>query len=139
MKRFIINVVLVAVGLGVSLAAGTCEAADTDMRLGTFKGNWCGSKAEFVITKQIANRKFQGTVEILSTKQVDTIEIQQYGDNSLQMVRYLSGEHDGKIQVTRTHPPEILSIAGKRTANFPTKSTRGLGARLAGFLRVPTQ
>ncbi len=81
--------------------------------------------------------KFEGTVKILSTRQVDRITIEQLEDNSLYMLRYLSGQHSGKTQGMQTHPPEILSSGTRQIVNFPAKRTYGYGARLAGFLKMP--
>ena len=142
MKQFIIRVVMVAVGLGSSQAAHKCEAGnpDHDLREGTFKGNWCGSAAEFKFKKQPGEDwKFEGTVEILSTGQVDRLTVQQLENNSLHMVRFLSGKHKGETQVMQTHPPETLDLGGKLTVNFPTRRVEGFGSRLAGFLRMPVK
>jgi len=143
MERFKIKVVLVAVVLGMSVAPHHhCEAGnpDHDLREGTFRGNWCGSVAEFVIKKQKGEDwKFEGTVEILSNGQVDRLTVEQVQNNSLHMVRFLSGKHEGDTQVMQTHPPETLSVGGKLTVNFPTRRTFGYGARLAGFLRMPVK
>jgi len=142
MMRFKIKVVLVAVVLGMSVAPQFCEAGnpDHDLRAGTFRGNWCGSVAEFIIKNQPGEDwKFEGTVEILSTGQVDPITVQQLKNNSLHMVRSLSGKHEGQSQVMQTHPPETLSIGGIRTVNFAARRTEGYGARLAGFLRMPVK
>ena len=139
MNRSILNSVVVAAILGVSLVASNCEAAEpTDVRIGTFDGNWCGSRAKFTITKQIGTKKvFEGTVEIISTGQVDRINIQQKINKTLHMTRYLSGKHTGQTQVMLTHPPETKSVGNSLVVNFPAKSTFGYGARLAGFLRLP--
>ncbi len=146
MKKFIMIVVMATVGFGASLTAQVSGAGKTkpnpdhDLREGTFQGNWCGSSAEFTIKKQKGEDwKFEGTVKIFSTRQVDPITIEQLGDNSLHMVRFLSGQFKGKTQVTQTHPPETFSSGNKMIVNFPTRRTFGYGARTAGFLKMPVQ
>ena len=73
-KRFIFSVVMVAMGLGLSLASPSIEAAspsaksEHDFRTGTFQGNYCNYNAQFEITKKIGNSwEFEGRVLIKST------------------------------------------------------------------------
>src|SRR5439155_5259261 len=69
-KRLMINVVMVAVGLGVSLASRTSEAAEQDVRVGSFEGNWCGFAARFDIQKRVGDTwDFEGKILIKATGQ----------------------------------------------------------------------
>lgn len=136
---------MVAVGLGLSLAAGTSEAADprTNIRLGDLRTNWCGFDAVLHIEKPAPNkfkgvvRTFTGTIELTKTRQVDPITIQQLEDGHLHMVRTLTGNHSGESQVTVTHRPELKRRDdGKLIVNWPARRTEGYGAKLLGFVHM---
>lgn len=138
-RRCIINLALLAaVGLGLSLASQASQAGDIDMRDGTFRSNWCGSDARITLVRRPGPEFiFDGTVLIESTGQIDKIFARQLEDDSLYMVRYLSGKDSGQTQAMQTHPPQLLKREdGKTVASFNTKRTYGPGARLAGFLRM---
>lgn len=138
-RRCFINLALLAVvGLGLSLTPQASQAGDIDMRNGTFRSNWCGSDAKITLVRRPGSDFiFDGTVTIESTGQVDKLFARQLEDDSLYMVRYLSGANTGKTQAMQTHPPQLLKREdGKIVANFATKKTYGDGARLAGFLRM---
>ena len=138
-RRCLINLALLAtVGLGLSLTPQASQAGDIDLRNGTFRSNWCGFDARIQLTRRPGpDFIFDGTVTIEATGQVDKVFVRQLDDDSLHMVRYLSGSHSGQTQVMVTHPPELLKREdGKTVANFATKKTYGYGAKLAGFLRM---
>ncbi len=137
MKQFIVKFVVVAVGLGASLTAQNCEAADHDLRVGSFQGNWCGLPARFDIQQKIGNTwKFKGKIWIKATGQYDKIEIEQFADNSLRIVRFLAGEHNGKHQTLSTHRPETLLKNGHKTVNYRAKQGYGIGTNNLGHLLV---
>ena len=141
MKRLIINVVMVAVGLGVSLAPRTCEAAENDLRESSiFEGNWCGYDAVFKIGKKRGNTwEFDGKILIKATGQSDRIWVEQYEDNHLRIVRYLSGDHTGKTQTVETYPPETLKRNGYSYVNFKVRNAWGVGGKPQGHLHMPKQ
>jgi hypothetical protein len=141
MKRFMISVVMVvAVGLGVSLTAQTSQAAEHDLRIGSFEGVWCNLPARFDITKKIGNTwTFEGKIWIKSTGQYDSITIVQYKDNNLRIVRHLSGSHAGQNQWADTHPPETVFRNGRFYVNFPGRSVAGVGSGGTAYLLMPKQ
>jgi hypothetical protein len=116
-KRFMINVVLVAVGLGVSLASRTSEAAEHDLRVGSFEGNWCGYECRFDITERIGNKwEFKGMILIKKTGEYDKIQVKQYADNHLMILRTVKVK--GTSQRVDTHPPKTVTENGKSHVNF---------------------
>lgn len=137
-RRLLSTGLLAAVALGLSLIPQTSQAGDIDLRNGTFRSNWCGSDARITLVRRPGDDFiFDGTVLIESTGQVDKVFVRQLEDDSLHMVRYLSGAQSGQTQVMQTHPPQLLKREdGKTVASFNTKRTYGYGARLAGFLRM---
>ncbi len=141
MKRSLINgVVLVAVGLGMSLTAQTSQAAEHDLRVGSFAGNWCGFDARFDITSKRGNTwVFDGKVLIKATGQYDRITVVQYADNHLRIVRHLTGAHSGTNQWVDTHPPETLRRGGQFLVNFVVRSAGGYGSKRLGHLHMPTK
>ncbi len=139
-KRSIFNRVIVATILGVSLAPQFSEAAEHDFRVGSFEGNWCGLAARFDITTKVGNTwDFKGKVLVRATGQYDNVVIRQNADNSLRIVRHLSGAHAGTTQWVDTHPPETKFHNGKRIVNFPVRRAGGYGAKVAGFLQMPVK
>lgn len=138
-RRRLLNVALLAVvGLGLSLTPAASQAGDLRLRDGEFSGNWCGSAATFKLIRRPGDElRFDGTVRIHSTNQVDRLVVRQLRDDSLHMLRYLPDTNTGGIQVIITHPPETLRVNGQNVANFTTKKTFGHGANRGGFLRMP--
>ena len=138
-KQSIINgVVMVAVGLGMSLTAQTSRAADHDMRFGTFEGNWCGFPARFELTRERGNTwVFEGKITIKATGQIDRVTVKQNRDNSLRIVRYLTGAHTGTTQWVDTYPPETLVRNDKSYVNFMVRSAGGYGSKPLGHLHMP--
>ena len=142
MNRFIIKAVMVAVGLGVSLAPLPCHAAgdENDFRIGTFEGNWCGLPARFEITKKFGKRwLFEGKIFIKSTGQYDRIIVEQFQDNHLRMRRVLTGQHAGEFQVLETNEPETLLKGGKTQINFRVRHGSGIGTNNLGHLIMSTK
>src|SRR5262245_39603060 len=138
MKRSKISLVLVAGVLGVSLAPRTCEGAEHDLRTGTFQGNWCGFDAQFEITKERKNDAwtFDGKILIKATGQYDKMTVVQNADNSLRIVRHLSGARSGTNQWVDTYPPETVRSNGKYYVRFTVKSAGGYGSKRLGHLQM---
>jgi hypothetical protein len=137
MKRFHFCLTLVAAFLVLALSPTASHAAGYDMKLGTFTGNWCGFTAEFTVTSINSAGDFKGTIYLPRTGQVDNMTIHQYEDNSLRIIRHLSGDRTGTNQWVDTHPPETKKSNGVRYANFPVKRAGGYGAKVLGYLRMP--
>lgn len=139
MKRIISHlVVVVAVGLGMSLAAPTSQAHEHDMRKGSFEGEWCGFAARFDLTaKRGTSWIFDGQIWIKATGQFDRLYVRQYADNSLYIIRYLSGVHNGKTQWVRTSAPETRWRNGRFEVVFHVLSAGGYGSKVSGHLIMP--
>ena len=89
---------------GVSLSAVTAQA-EGDMRIGSFSGGWSGFPVRYDVTNRVDNTwVFNGRIAIADY--YDHIQITQYADNSLLIVRYLSGQYSGLTQNLRTAPPQ---------------------------------
>lgn len=131
------TVVMVAVGLGMSLTAQTSQAAEHDMRLGSFTGNWCGYGARFDITSKRDKGWFEGKILIKATGQYDRITVIQHADKSLRIRRHLTGLHSGKMQWVDTYPPETLVRNGRTYVNFMVRNAGGYGSKILGHLHLP--
>jgi hypothetical protein len=137
-NRLKIKVVMVAAVLGVSLAPQLCEAAEHDLRTGSFEGNWCGMAARFDITNKIGSSwRFEGKILIIPTGQYDRITIEQFADNSLEIRRSLSGQFAGKIQTLHTERPETLLKNGRFQVNFRVHHGTGFRVKNLGHLLMP--
>ena len=137
MKRLMINVVMVAVGLGVSLASRTSEAAEHDIQVGSFEGNWCDFDARFDIQNRVGDTwDFEGKLLIKATGQYDRITVVQYEDNHLRIVRHLSGAQSGSRQWVDTYPPQTLRKHGHVYVNFTVRSAGGYGSKPLGHLQM---
>ncbi len=140
MKRSIFNGVMFAAVLGMSLAPQNSEAHEHDFRVGTYVGNWCGFEARFEIKSKVGNTwDFKGKIFIRATGQYDNITVRQNADNSLRIIRHLSGAHTGTNQWVDTHPPETKFRGGTRIVNFPVERAGGYGAKVLGFLQMPVK
>ncbi len=140
MKKFIVNLGMVTLGLVALVTVATCEAANPehDLRTGTFQGNWCGFPAEFNITKKFGKTWFfEGTLFIPRTKQLDKITIEQRADNHLIIRRHLSGSRDGQYQVLVTHRPEMMRKNGVVLVNWAVSKGSGPGSNNLGHLHMP--
>jgi hypothetical protein len=99
-----------------------------DLHLGTFEGKWCNYPATFYVQRQDPDSWiFHGRVLIKSTQQYDQIRMEQRGDNSLYMVRYLTGDHAGKTQVVQTFSPEEFRYRDSGRLYFQFRSKIGYG------------
>ncbi len=102
----------------------------SDLRVGNFGYQWCNYGATFQIqSKEPDKWVFHGKILIQETGQYDRLWIEQYEDNSLRIIRYLSGAHNGETQVVQTHPPQIKLNNGKSVAEFREKAAYGVGAK----------
>lgn len=99
----------------------------TDLHTGSFDATWCNYKATIDIeSKESGKWVFHGHIRIKQTDQYDEMWVEQYGDNSLRMIRYLEGTESGQTQVVQTNPPqEKVSKNGAHYALFT--SQRGYG------------
>lgn len=108
---------------GVAAADGV-----TDMRLGNFFAIWCNYDAHLNVESRDGDSwVFHGHIQIDRTGQVDELFVEQYEDNSLRIVRYLSGPEAGQVQTIQTHPPQVKMIGGRQTAEFDSKNSYGVG------------
>ncbi|MGE0846257.1 MAG: hypothetical protein AB7L41_08300 [Flavobacteriaceae bacterium] len=123
------------VACALALLLTGAKAAEGDMKTGTFEGYWCGAPAVFEVTRQLSGQwVFEGKILIRDTGQYDTLRIEQYSDNSLQIVRRLSGGDSGKRQWVVTNPPELRKKDGRSFVRFFAGGGKGTGcANLGSF------
>jgi hypothetical protein len=115
MKRLSIAVLTSLVGMLITCPP-LAHADPNDMRTGVFKGYWCGYSAEYhVDSKDDGDRwVFHGRLTFYEYPGLaDELWIEQYGNNAMRMIRYLSGEQEGATQVVETLPP-VPPSAGER-------------------------
>ena len=114
------------VAFGV-LGIGAARADTGDFHTGKFDGLWCGYGVTFNIDSKEAGDRwvFNGTIFFPSYKQYDRLWIEQYGDNSLRMIRYLSGPGAGQTQVVQTYPPAIRQGEAGVYADFQVQTANG--------------
>ena len=78
-------------------------AANGDLRPGSFQGEWCRYEAIYDLEEQVPGKWiFHGTITLPRTGQVDRLWVEQHADNSLRIIRYLSG---GQVQNVKMAPP----------------------------------
>jgi len=103
-------------------------AGEYDLQVGTYSGTWCNYAAKFHIeSREGTDWIFRGHILIKKTGQYDNLWIEQYQDNSLRMIRYLTGAHSGQTQVVQTYPPEKKLIRGSYRLVFTGKAGYGIG------------
>jgi hypothetical protein len=130
MKKVILAVVIAFCGTATSALAD--PERPEDMHTGSFSGTWCNYAAQFDLFSKKDDWKFDGKIRIHKTNQYDRLWIRQYRDNSLQIIRYLSGEQDGQIQNVKTFPPQILrGNGGQQIARFKGAGGGGPGCKNA--------
>lgn len=119
-------------GLGVLLAvlatvgtASTVSAAIGDFRVGTYTGTWCGvQNVQFNITSREGNDWiFDGTIFFPGYNQYDPVRIEQYSDNSLHMVRSLTGPGAGQTQTVDTYAPTLRDDGRGRYSYYASQSS----------------
>ena len=123
------------IACALALFVTEAGAAEGDMKTGTFEGVFCGAPAVFEVTKQLSGQwVFEGKILIRDTGQYDKLRIEQYSDNSLQIVRRLSGGDSGKRQWAVTNPPELRKKDGRTYVRFYAGTGKGVGcANLGSF------
>jgi hypothetical protein len=120
MNRILIALITL-VGTSIAIAP-VARAQSADLRLGTFGREWCGYAAAFNIESKEPDRwVFHGHVSFAHFPDVDELWIEQYEDDSLRMIRYLSGSQTGMVQTVQTHPPKFL----KNSVNFEKVTSYG--------------
>ncbi len=120
---------LLAIALPIGSAGGAL-AGPSDMHLGGFFGSWCGVAARFDVQSKEPNLPvFYGRILILTSGQYDPMSLEQRGDYSLRITRYLSGPDDGKTQIVETHPPQEKAGADLVYALFQSRTTEGFGCK----------
>ena len=121
--------------------ATSAIAAKGDMTVGSFGTIFCGAPATFEVqTKASDSWVFEGEILIRDTGEHDALRITQNDDNSLRIVRYLSGDNTGKRQTVRTSPPKFVVKGGTRFAAFSASKGSGVGCNNQGavtYLYVP--
>ena len=119
--------VAAALLLATLAPASSALAATGDFRTGTFSGRWCGYEATFDVTDQ-DGWVFTGYILIESTGQYDPLWIEQYADNSLRVIRYLQGQHNGLTQVAQTYSPyQRVASNGNLYTRFEAEQGYGIG------------
>ncbi|MGZ3711055.1 MAG: hypothetical protein ACXVBE_04830 [Bdellovibrionota bacterium] len=121
------------------LNIGAARAEVTDFHVGSFTGVWCNYAANFTIKTQTRNTwKFRGEIYLPKTGQIDDITIIQKADNSLVMLRSLSGASRGRTQTVITNAPHRLVRDGHTYVTFDSKETHGTGCEgMMGYLLMP--
>jgi hypothetical protein len=111
-------------------------AAEGDMRIGSFSGQWCGGfQVRYDVTDRIGDSwEFYGRLAIAD--QYDNIRIIQYADNSLAIVRYLTGDYQGQVQTLRTTSPQHVFRNGVLFSKFQGRGS-GPGCSDFGDLWIP--
>lgn len=134
-----------SLGLAVALSASiamvsAASAAIGDFRTGSFSGYWCSYDARFDIQSRDGNTwVFHGRLFLSATNQYDELWVEQYSDNSLRIIRYLSGQYQGQTQVIQTFSPEQVIIGGVVMSAFSASSTAGPGcpSDTTTWIRIP--
>lgn len=115
----------------LAIAAGQAHAANGDFKLGTFGTMFCGAPASFEVTaRRNQDWEFDGKIAIRDTGEYDQLFVKQMNDNSLVIVRYLSGRHTGQQQQVRTSPPKFLREAN--AAAWPAAADNAMTGDGAG-------
>lgn len=110
-----------------------------DMIVGTFGEMFCGAPATFEVNDGDTDTwEFNGMISIRDTGEYDRLRITQYSDNSLRIIRYLSGDNRGKRQTVRTSPPKFYSDGSRVTAKFESSGGAGVGCNNDGAVTTLT-
>lgn len=116
-----------------ALLAVNAMAEETDLRIGTYEGRFCGAPATFELTGRVNGEwVFTGRILIRDTGQYDKLRIEQYSDNSLKIERRLSGSDTGKRQWAVTNPPDTRQKDGRRFVYFFAARSNGVGCNNGG-------
>ena len=117
----------------MALLSTQAIAAEGDMKAGSWGGVFCGAPATYEVQPDTSGEwVFEGKIEIRDTGEYDRLTVKQYSDNSLRIMRYLSGENTGKKQWARTGPPKFSKKDGKRCATFSANTGNGFGCHNTG-------
>ncbi len=123
-----ISILGLATLVSVAAPLSTASAAPGNIRIGTMGAIWCNYKAKIHLdTRQGGEWIFEGRIHIEQTGQVDRVWVKQYEDNSLRIVRYLSGEYAGRRQIVETHAPERYSEGGRYVQRWKKSASSGPG------------
>jgi hypothetical protein len=125
--------------VSTSLLTAAVAAADevTDIHYGSFFARWCEYDAWLNLEHRDGDSwVFHGHIRIEKTGQFDELFVEQYDDNSLRIIRYLSGPEAGQIQTIQTYPPQVKMIGGKQTAVFSAKSSDGPGCAYTKYTSI---
>ena len=129
MRKLLIVLLTSAWTPALVLMSPAALADVTDMHTGSFGGTWCNYPATFDIeSKESDNWVFHGHIRIQQTSQYDAMSVEQRGDNSLLMTRYLEGAETGQTQVVQMNPPqEKVNKKGVHFALYTSRSGSGYG------------
>ena len=120
-----------------ALSATSAIAAKGDMTVGTFGSQFCGAPATFEVRAKASDSwEFEGEILIRDTGEHDALRITQNDDNSLRIVRYLSGDNTGKRQTVRTSPPKFVVKDGTKFAAFRAYKGSGVGCNNQGAMTI---
>jgi hypothetical protein len=129
MRKLLIVLLTSAWTPALVLMSPAALADVTDMQTGSFGGTWCNYPATFDIeSKESDNWVFHGHIRIQQTSQYDAMSVEQRGDNSLLMTRYLEGAENGQTQVVQMNPPqEKVNKNGAHYALYTSQRGSGYG------------
>lgn len=121
----------------VAAIAVPATAAEGDMLVGTFGARFCGARATFEIHTQGDDWVFDGRILIHSTGEYDQLQIKQYSNNHLRIIRYLTGANEGAPQWVDTSPPKFYRKDGRTVASFHSARGAGVGCNNDGAVTDP--
>ncbi|WP_375449393.1 hypothetical protein [uncultured Devosia sp.] len=103
------------------------HAADSDLKTGQYEGTWCGYSAVFdIAVKERRRWVFHGKIVFPTYDNLaDELWIEQYEDQSLRMIRYLSGTQEGWTQVIQTFAPEMHGSEAGYAPTFTVERANG--------------
>ena len=121
---------LLALGFAAAaLTAGSTDAfaGKRDLRVGMYEGTWCGYPVTYDIRRKEDDRwVFHGRLIFHTYNDMtDKLWIEQYGDQSLRMIRYLSAENEGKTQVVQTYTPVMHLVGSTEYPTFKVQEANG--------------
>ena len=130
--------VILAAVIALTGTTTFAQAGPEDLRVGSFSGTWCGYKATFELTSKNDAWEFNGKIRIEKTGEYDRLFIRQNNNDSLRIIRYLSGANTGSSQNVLTFPPQVKSNSNGVYATFAGASGGGPGCKNAPVLFILT-
>lgn len=104
-------------GLAIFAFSVVVLADNFPFRAGSHRGQWCdGNLVTYTVTATATPRMWSGRLQNGET--FDRIDIEQFGDGSLHIVRHLTGAYEGQTQEITTRPPAMRVFGGHAFAQF---------------------